>query len=90
MVGVYAIPVDGWLWEKRLVKNKFLLFTSQVFVIATIAMSRGLVEWVAACLDPAAGAAHLGRQGDLGRANMLADTLGAQAPEIEAWYLILQ
>lgn len=79
-VGFYAYPIAEWLWEKRLVANRFLLFTYPVFVIATIAMSYELVEWIyAASSDPVAGAAYLGSQGDIWDAqkDMLADTLGA-------------
>lgn len=81
-VGFYAFFVAEWLYEKRLVVNRFLLFTYPVFVIATVAMSYELVEWVYAALaDPAAGAAYLGSQGDVWDAqkDMLADTLGAFA-----------
>ena len=79
-VGFYAFGVAEWLYTKKLVANKFLLFTYPVFVIATIAMSYELVEWIyAASSDPAAGAAYLGSQGDIWDAqkDMLADTLGA-------------
>ncbi len=79
-VGFYAFPIVEWLYEKRLVANRFLLFTYPIFVIATIAMSYELVEWIYAALsDPAAGAAYLGSQGDIWDAqkDMLADTLGA-------------
>lgn len=79
-VGFYAFPLAEWLWSKKLVANKWLLFTYPVFTIATIAMSYELVEWVyATTSDPAAGAAYLGSQGDIWDAqkDMLADTLGA-------------
>ncbi len=79
-VGFYAYAVAEWLWAKRLVMNRFLLWTYPVFVIASVAMSYELVEWVyAAGADPAAGAAYLGSQGDIWDAqkDMLADTLGA-------------
>lgn len=79
-VGFYAYPIAEWLYSKRLVANKFLLWTYPVFVIASIAMSYELVEWIyAAQSDPAAGAAYLGSQGDIWDAqkDMLADTLGA-------------
>ena len=79
-VGFYAYAITEWLWEKKLVANKFLLFTYPVFVIATIAMGYELIEWVYAELsDPAAGIAYLGSQGDIWDAqkDMLADTLGA-------------
>ncbi|KKU79627.1 MAG: putative membrane protein [Parcubacteria group bacterium GW2011_GWA2_47_7] len=79
-VGFYAFTVAEWLLAKRLVANRFLLFTYPVFVIATIAMSYELIEWIyAANADPLAGAAYLGSQGDIWDAqkDMLADTLGA-------------
>lgn len=79
-VGFYAYAVAEWLFAKRLVANRFMLFTYPIFVIATIAMSYELIEWVyAANADPLAGAAYLGSQGDIWDAqkDMLADTLGA-------------
>lgn len=79
-VGFYAFPIAEWLLAKRLVRNRFLLFTYPVFVIATIAMSYELIEWIyASNSDPLAGAAYLGSQGDIWDAqkDMLADTLGA-------------
>lgn len=79
-VGFYAFAIAEWLWHKKLVANKFLLFTYPIFVIASIAMGYELIEWVYAALsDPAAGAAYLGSQGDIWDAqkDMLADTLGA-------------
>lgn len=79
-VGFYAFPIAEWLFAKQLVRNKFLLWTYPVFVIATIAMSYELIEWIyAANNDPEAGAAYLGSQGDIWDAqkDMLSDTLGA-------------
>ncbi len=79
-VGFYAFAIAEWLLAKRLVANRFLLFTYPVFVIATVAMGYELVEWIFAIMnDPAAGAAYLGSQGDVWDAqkDMLADTLGA-------------
>lgn len=79
-VGFYAFAIAEWLLEKRLVANKFLLFTYPVFLIATIAMSYELIEWIyAAMANPEAGIAYLGSQGDIWDAqkDMLADTLGA-------------
>jgi putative membrane protein len=81
-VGFYAFAIAEWLWNKRLVAHKFLLFTYPVFVIATIAMSYELVEWYYAAQSNAADAmAYLGSQGDIWDAqkDMLADTLGAIA-----------
>lgn len=79
-VGFYAFAIAEWIWEKRLVTNRFMLFTYPVFFIATIAMSYELVEWIyAAMANPEAGIAYLGSQGDIWDAqkDMLADTLGA-------------
>jgi putative membrane protein len=79
-VGFYAFGLAEWLYAKKMVTNKFLLFTYPIFVIATIAMSYEIIEWIyAAASDPAAGAAYLGSQGDVWDAqkDMLADTLGA-------------
>lgn len=79
-VGFYAFTIAEWLWAKKLVANKFLLFTYPVFTIATVAMSYELIEWVYAALaNPEAGIAYLGSQGDIWDAqkDMLADTLGA-------------
>jgi putative membrane protein len=79
-VGFYAYAVAELLYTKRLITNKFLLFTYPVFTIATIAMSYELIEWIyAASAAREAGAAYLGSQGDIWDAqkDMLADTLGA-------------
>ncbi len=79
-VGFYAFAVAEWLYMKKLVANRFLLFTYPVFVIATVAMSYELIEWIyAASAAPEAGLAYLGSQGDIWDAqkDMLADTLGA-------------
>lgn len=79
-VGFYAYAVAEWIWMKRLVANRFLLFTYPVFVIATVAMSYELIEWIyAAIANPEAGIAYLGSQGDIWDAqkDMFADTLGA-------------
>jgi putative membrane protein len=79
-VGFYAFPIAEWLWTRRLVENKFVLFTYAVFTIATIAMTYELVEWIyAAKANTADAMAYLGSQGDIWDAqkDMLADTLGA-------------
>jgi len=79
-VGFYAYPIIEWLYYKNLVANRFLLFTYPVFIIATIAMSYELVEWVyAAGYGGEEAANYLGSQGDIWDAqrDMLADTLGA-------------
>ena len=79
-VGFYAFPIAEWLWTKRLVVSKFILFSYPIFVIATVAMSYEIIEWIyAAIANPEAGIAYLGSQGDVWDAqkDMLADTLGA-------------
>jgi putative membrane protein len=79
-VGFYAYAITQWLFERRLVANRLLLFTYPIFTIATIAMSYELIEWIyAANSDPLAGAAYLGSQGDIWDAqkDMFSDTLGA-------------
>lgn len=79
-VGFYAFALAEWLYSKKMVGNKFLLFTYPVFFIATIAMSYELIEWIyAANSAPEAGLAYLGSQGDIWDAqkDMLSDTLGA-------------
>ena len=79
-VGFYAYAAAEWLWATRTVRSRFLLFTYPIFLIATVAMSYEIIEWLyAANSDPAAGAAYLGSQGDIWDAqkDMLADTLGA-------------
>lgn len=79
-VGFYAYAIAEWLWIKRAVTNRFLLWTYPIFAIATIALSYEVIEWIfAANVDPEAGLAYLGSQGDIWDAqkDMLADTLGA-------------
>ncbi|MFA6257368.1 MAG: DUF2238 domain-containing protein [Candidatus Paceibacterota bacterium] len=80
-VGFYAFAVAEWLYVKKMVSNKFLLFTYPVFVIATIAMSYELVEWIyaAKATNVVDAMNYLGSQGDVWDAqrDMLADTLGA-------------
>ena len=79
-VGLYAFGIAEWLKSKKMVTNRFLLFTYPVFLIATIAMTYELVEWIYAAKSNAADAmAYLGSQGDIWDAqkDMLADTLGA-------------
>ncbi len=79
-VGFYAFAIAEWLYTKKLVANRFLLFTYPVFTIATIAMGYEIIEWMySANAGPEAGLAYLGSQGDIWDAqkDMLADTLGA-------------
>lgn len=89
-VGFYAFAIAEWIWSKKMVANKFLLFTYPVFTIATIAMGYELVEWIYAALaNPEAGIAYLGSQGDIWDAqkDMLADTLGAIFATTAFFYL---
>lgn len=79
-VGFYAFAVAEWLYIKKMVSNKFLLFTYPIFLIATIAMSYELVEWIYAAQSSTTDAMnYLGSQGDIWDAqkDMLADTSGA-------------
>lgn len=79
-VGFWAFAIAEWLATRRLVGNRFLLFTYPLLVIMSIAALYEIVEWIyVASTDPAAGAAYLGSQGDVWDAqkDMLADTLGA-------------
>lgn len=79
-VGFYAFAMAEWLYVKRLVANRFLLFTYPIFVIVALAMTYELIEWIyAAGANPEAGAAYLGSQGDIWDAqkDMLMDTFGA-------------
>lgn len=80
-VGFYAFAVAEWLYVKKMVSNKFLLFTYPVFVIATIAMSYELIEWIyaAKATNVVDAMNYLGSQGDVWDAqkDMFADTLGA-------------
>lgn len=80
-VGFYAFAIAELLYTRKLVGNKFVLFTYPVFFIATVAMSYELIEWIYAAGSTSAEAAmnYLGSQGDIWDAqkDMLADTLGA-------------
>ena len=79
-VGLYAYAIAEWLWTKRLVANRFLLFTYPVFAIAMIAMTYEVVEWIAAASATSeVGTAYLGSQGDIWDAqkDMFLNVLGA-------------
>jgi putative membrane protein len=79
-VGLYAFPIVEWLYAKKMVANRFLLFTYPVFAIATVAMSYELIEWIYASISNlVAGMAYLGSQGDIWDAqkDMFCDTSGA-------------
>ncbi len=79
-VGFYAFAIAEWLDRRKLVANRFILFTYPVAVIASIAALYEIIEWIyAVSSDPNAGDAFLGSQGDVWDAqkDMLADSLGA-------------
>ncbi|PJA10889.1 DUF2238 domain-containing protein, partial [Candidatus Falkowbacteria bacterium CG_4_10_14_0_2_um_filter_36_22] len=89
-VGFYAFAIAEWLWTRRLIANKFILFTYPIFAIATVAMAYELVEWIfAAIANPEAGAAYLGSQGDIWDAqkDMLLDTFGAITATITYFFI---
>lgn len=79
-VGFYAFAIAELLWEKRAVNNRLVLFLFPVFAIFTVAALYEIVEWqYTISVDPEAGIAVLGSQGDIWDAqkDMLADGLGA-------------
>lgn len=79
-VGFYAYAIAEWLWAKRLVANRWLLFTYPVFAIMAVAAAYEIIEWsYAAQYGGAQAANYLGSQGDIWDAqrDMFADTLGA-------------
>ena len=79
-VGFYAYPIIEILHKKKLVKNKFILFSYAIFAIMAIAGLYELFEWVYAIMQGGnAGIEVLGSQGDIWDAqkDILSDTLGA-------------
>ncbi len=79
-VGFYAYPILEIIDRRRSISNSGLAVFFSVCVIATVAMSYEIIEWIYAALsDPASGNAFLGSQGDIWDAqkDMLMDTLGA-------------
>ncbi len=79
-VGFYAYALAEWLTSVRRVTDRLIVLVFPVCIIATVAMSYELVEWIyAAQSSPELGALYLGSQGDIWDAqkDMLADTLGA-------------
>lgn len=79
-VGFYAFAISEWLDTRKLVANRFVLFTYPVCVIASVAAFYEMIEWWFAVASSAEdGMAYLGSQGDIWDAqkDMLADTLGA-------------
>lgn len=79
-VGFYAYPILEITERNRVISKRWVAGFFAVCVIATVAMSYEIIEWIYAALsDPASGSAFLGSQGDIWDAqkDMLMDTLGA-------------
>jgi putative membrane protein len=81
-VGFYAYPIAEYLSRKQLTTSRTVACLFGIFAILGFAALYEIVEWLyAASVDPSAGAAFLGSQGDIWDAqkDMLADGLGALA-----------
>jgi putative membrane protein len=79
-VGFYGYAIAEVLYEKRLLRSRFVLLSYPVLAIFTVAAVYELFEWIyAVSADPSAGIAVLGSQGDIWDAqkDMLADGLGS-------------
>lgn len=80
MVGVFALPLYEWVWQRRVTTSRALAYLVGWLGIVAFAGLFEIFEWLyAASASPDAGAAFLGSQGDAWDAqkDMLADTLGA-------------
>ena len=78
-VGFYAFAVAEFVWDRRLVKNKWMAVLFGLCGIMAVAAAYEIFEWQYAVLsDPKAGLAVLGSQGDIWDAqeDMLCDTVG--------------
>ncbi len=79
-VGFYAYPILEMTGRHHVISKRWVSVLFAVCVIAAVAMSYEIIEWIyAASSDPASGSAFLGSQGDIWDAqkDMLMDTLGA-------------
>lgn len=79
-VGFYGYAIAEVLYEKGLVRSRFVLLSYPVLAIFSVAAVYELFEWgYAVSADPTAGIAVLGSQGDIWDAqkDMLSDGLGA-------------
>jgi len=79
-VGFYGYAIAEILYEKQLVRSRFVLLSYPVLMIFTVAAVYELFEWIyAVSADPKAGIAVLGSQGDIWDAqkDMLSDGLGS-------------
>ena len=79
-VGFYAYAIAEFLDRKKLTNTSWLLYLFPVTAIFTVASVYEIIEWAtAATIDPDAGMAFLGVQGDVWDAqkDMLMDGLGS-------------
>lgn len=79
-VGLYAYTFCEYTFEKKLITKKWLVILCSIFMIAFVAMSYEIIEWIYAVKEGGdAGIAFLGSQGDIWDAqkDMAMDTLGA-------------
>jgi len=79
-VGFYAYAIAEFLDRKKLVNAKWLLYLFPITAIFTVASVYEIIEWITAVsIDPEAGMAFLGVQGDVWDAqkDMLMDGLGS-------------
>ena len=79
-VGFFAYPILELTEQSKTITKRWLAGLFAVCVIATVAMSYEIIEWIyAVTSDPELGIAFLGSQGDVWDAqkDMLMDTLGA-------------
>ncbi len=79
-VGFYAYAIAEFLDRKNLTNAKWLLYLFPITAIFTVASVYEIIEWITAVtIDPKAGIAFLGVQGDVWDAqkDMLMDGLGA-------------
>ena len=79
-VGFFAYPILELTEQSKTITKRWLAGLFAVCVIATVAMSYEIIEWIyAVTSDPESGIAFLGSQGDVWDAqkDMLMDTLGA-------------
>lgn len=80
MVGVFALPLYEWVWQRRVTTSRTLAYLVGWLGIVAFAGLFEIFEWLyAVTASPDAGVAFLGSQGDAWDAqkDMLADTLGA-------------
>ncbi len=87
-VGFYAYAIAEFLDRKKLTNASWLLYLFPVTAIFTVASVYEIIEWItAATIDPEAGMAFLGVQGDVWDAqkDMLMDATGAVTAVFLYW-----